>query len=132
MVNQIEFIRSQILQLTSVSTSLKSAADDLDKKLIEIEENLIQRRATGQGQDTVRWPPKLLGKINYLAGGLASGDFAPTKQQREVHALFKQQLTALRQQLDAVLNQDLMALNKLLTDSNIKTILATDSTDKHR
>jgi photosystem II stability/assembly factor-like uncharacterized protein len=132
MVNQIEFIRSQLLQLTSVSTSLKSAADDLDKKLIEIEENLIQRRATGQGQDTVRWPPKLLGKINYLAGGLASGDFAPTKQQREVHALFKQQLTALRQQLDAVLNQDLMALNKLLTDSNIKTILATDSTDKHR
>jgi sensor domain CHASE-containing protein len=75
---------------------------------------------------------KLLGKINYLAGGLASGDFAPTKQQREVHALFKQQLTALRQQLDAVLNQDLMALNKLLSDSNIKTILATDSTDKHR
>jgi hypothetical protein len=132
MVNQIEFIRSQLLQLTSVSTSLKSAADDLDKKLIEIEENLIQRRATGQGQDTVRWPPKLLGKINYLAGGLASGDFAPTKQQREVHALFKQQLTALRQQLDAVLNQDLMALNKLLSDSNIKTILATDSTDKHR
>jgi photosystem II stability/assembly factor-like uncharacterized protein len=132
MVNQIEFIRSQLLQLTSVSTSLKSAADDLDKKLIEIEENLIQRRATGQGQDTVRWPPKLLGKINYLAGGLASGDFAPTKQQREVHALFKQQLTALRQQLDAVLDQDLMALNKLLSDSNIKTILATDSTDKHR
>jgi photosystem II stability/assembly factor-like uncharacterized protein len=132
MVNQIEFVRSQLLQLTSVSTSLKSAADDLDKKLIEIEENLIQRRATGQGQDTVRWPPKLLGKINYLAGGLASGDFAPTKQQREVHALFKQQLTALRQQLDAVLNQDLMALNKLLSDSNIKTILATDSTDKHR
>jgi hypothetical protein len=132
MVNQIEFIRSQLLQLTSVSTSLKSAADVLDKKLIEIEENLIQRRATGQGQDTVRWPPKLLGKINYLAGGLASGDFAPTKQQREVHALFKQQLTALRQQLDAVLDQDLMALNKLLSDSNIKTILATDSTDKHR
>ena len=87
MVNQIEFIRSQLLQLTSASTSLKSAADALDKKLIEIEGNLIQRRLTGQGQDTVRWPPKLLGKINYLAGGLASGDFAPTKQQREVHAV---------------------------------------------
>jgi photosystem II stability/assembly factor-like uncharacterized protein len=132
MVNQIEFIRSQLSQLTSVSTSLRSTADALDKKLIEIEENLIQRRLTGQGQDTVRWPPKLLAKINYLAGGLASGDFAPTKQQREVHALFKQQLAALRQQLDAALNQDLTALNKLLADSNLKTVLATDSTDKHR
>ncbi len=126
MVNQIEFIRSQLLQLTSASTSLKSAADALDKKLIEIEENLIQRRLTGQGQDTVRWPPKLLSKINYLAGGLASGDFAPTTQQREVHALFKQQLTSLRQQLDAALNQDLTALNKLLGDSNIKSAIKTN------
>ncbi|HJS24691.1 MAG TPA: hypothetical protein VJ751_10080, partial [Pyrinomonadaceae bacterium] len=129
MVNQIEFIRSQIerLQATlnagSDSVSVKAAADALDKKLIEIEENLIQRRLTGQGQDTVRWPPKLLTKINYLAGGLASGDFAPTKQQREVHALLKQQLTTLRQQLDAALNQDLVAFNRMLVDSSIKTTI---------
>jgi photosystem II stability/assembly factor-like uncharacterized protein len=129
MVNQIEFIRSQLEQLTgtlaasSNSTSAKSSADALNKKLIEIEENLIQRRLTGQGQDTVRWPPKLLTKINYLAGGLASGDFGPTKQQREVHALFKQQLAGLRRRLDDVLNQDLPALNKLLADSGIKTVI---------
>jgi hypothetical protein len=83
---------------------------------------LIQLRLTGQGQDAVRWPPKLLAKINYLAGGLASGDFGPTKQQREVQALLKQQLTAVRQRLDAVLSQDLTAFNKLLTDNNIKPI----------
>ena len=123
MVNQIEFIRAQLLQLTSASTSVKSAADELDKKLIDIEEQLIQRRLTGQGQDTVRWPPKLLTKINYLAGGLASGDFGPTKQQREVHALFKQQLAGLRQQMDAALNQDVTAFNKLLADNNIKTVI---------
>jgi len=40
---------------------------DLDKKLIDVEENLIQRKLTGQGQDTVRWPPKLISKLNYLA-----------------------------------------------------------------
>jgi photosystem II stability/assembly factor-like uncharacterized protein len=129
MVNQIELIRSQLEQLvatlatTSNSTSVKSAADSLDKKLIEIEENLIQRKLTGQGQDTVRYPPKLLAKIGYLAGGLASGDFGPTKQQREVHALFKQQLAGLRKRLDDVLNQDLTALNKLLADSGNKTVI---------
>ena len=121
MVNQIEFIRSQLEKLDS--TAAKSAADALDRKLIEIEDELIQRRLTGQGQDAVRWPPKLLSKINYLAGGLASGDFGPTKQQREVHALFKQQLAGLRQRLDSVLSQDLTALNKLLADSNIKTVI---------
>jgi len=123
MVNQIESIRSQLLKLPSDSVAVKSAANALDQKLIDIEENLIQRRLTGQGQDTVRWPPKLLTKINYLAGGLASGDFAPTKQQREVHAMFKQQLAGLRQRLEDVLSKDLTAFNKLLVDSNIKTVI---------
>jgi hypothetical protein len=118
MVNQIEFIRSQVEKLDAAA--VKTAADAFDKKLIEIEENLIQLKVTGQGQDTVRWPPKLLTKINYLAGGLASGDFGPTKQQREVQVLLKQQLTAVRQRLDAVLSQDLTAFNKLLADNNIK------------
>src|SRR6185436_19331576 len=119
MVNQIEAIRSQLYKLTSASSTVKSAVDDLDKKLIEIEEELIQRKLTGQGQDTVRWPPKLLTKINYLASGLSSGDFAPTKQQREVHLLFKEQLSGLRKRLDSVLNKDLAGFNKLLSDNNI-------------
>lgn len=129
MVNQIEFIRSQLEKLTATlsagsdSVAAKSAADALDKKLVEIEEELIQRRLTGQGQDTVRWPPKLLSKIGYLAGGLASGDFGPTKQQREVQALLTQQLGGLRKRLDDVLSLDLTTFNKLLVDSNIKTII---------
>jgi hypothetical protein len=129
MVNQIELIRSQLLQLTgtlatsSDSVTVKSAAEALDQKLIDIEEELIQRKLTGQGQDAVRWPPKLLTKINYLASGLASGDFGPTKQQREVQALLKQQLAALRQRLDDVLSKDLTTFNKLLSDNNIKTVI---------
>jgi hypothetical protein len=102
---------------------VKTAAEKLDQQLTEVEDYLIQRKLTGQGQDTVRWPSKLLSKINYLAGGLASGDFAPTKQQREVHALLKQQLTALHQRLDGVVNRDLPAFNKSLTDSNIKSTI---------
>jgi hypothetical protein len=119
MVNQIEFIRSQLEKLTEA----RSATDALDKKLIDIEEELIQRKLTGQGQDPVRWPPKLLTKIGYLAGGLASGDFGPTKQQLAVQALLKQQLVGLRQRLDGVLSQDLTTFNKLLADSNSKTVI---------
>jgi photosystem II stability/assembly factor-like uncharacterized protein len=121
MVNQIEIIRSQLNKLDS--STVKSAADDLDRKLIEVEEELIQRKLTGQGQDTVRWPPKLLTKINYLANGLSSGDFQPTKQQREVQQLFKEQMSGLRQRLDAILKTDLPGFNKLLSDNNIKTVI---------
>jgi hypothetical protein len=124
MVNQVEFVRAQIYQLTSIATdgSVKTAADTLDKKLIEIEEELLQRRLTGQGQDTVRWPPKLMSKLNYLGGGLAGSDFGPTTQQREVQALLHAQLTSVRQKFDAVLSTDLVAFNKLLRDRGVENI----------
>jgi hypothetical protein len=128
MVNQIEFIRAQLYQLSSVVMSdanagaIKTAADELDKKLIDIEDNLFQRKLTGQGQDTTRWPPKLLSKINYLANGVAGSDFAPTNQQREVQALLNQQVTALRKRLDAMLSSDLATFNKLLRDRGIQNV----------
>jgi flagellar hook assembly protein FlgD len=102
--------------------AVTKAAASLDRKLIAIEENLIQRRLTGQGQDTVRWPPKLISKINYLAGGLSSADFAPTNQQREVHALFKSQLTSHRTRLDKILEDDLKDFNRLLRDNGLQPI----------
>jgi photosystem II stability/assembly factor-like uncharacterized protein len=129
MVNKIESIRSQLIQLNqtlannSNATNTRTAADELDKKLIDIEEDLIQRKLTGQGQDTVRWPPKLLSKLNYLGNGLAGSDFPPTNQQREVHAMFKRKLAGIKQRFDAVINQDLAAFNKLLRERNIQKVI---------
>jgi photosystem II stability/assembly factor-like uncharacterized protein len=128
MVNQLEFVRAQLYQLTSAlgeaEANVKTAADELDKKLIEVEDNLIQRRLTGQGQDTVRWPPKLLSKLGYLGNGLSGSDFPPTNQHREVHAMFKQQLASIKQRFDAVINQDLAAFNKLLRDRSISNVIS--------
>ena len=90
--------------------------------LIDVEEALYQRRLTGQGQDTVRWPPKLMSKINYLAGELGDSDFGPTNQQREVQALLHGQLMTVRQKFDAVVNTDLVAFNKLLRDRGVDNI----------
>jgi photosystem II stability/assembly factor-like uncharacterized protein len=105
-------------------TTIKRAADELDQKLIALEENLIQRRLTGQGQDTVRWPPKLISKISYLANGVASGDFQPTVQQREVAAMFQEQLATHRRRLDEILSRDLDAFNKLLRDRGVQNVIA--------
>jgi len=127
MVNQIELIRSQLYQLTALLDSglapVKTAADELDKKLIEIEDDLIQRKLTGQGQDTVRYPPQLLSKINYLASGLSGSDFGPTNQQREVQALLTGQLTSLQKRLDDVLKVDVSAFNKMLRDRNVGNVI---------
>ena len=127
MVNQIEIIRSQLDNLRSIlrgNADVKTAADDLDKKLTDIEDNLIQRKFSGQGQDTTRFPTKLIGKITYLAGGVSGGDNAPNTQQKEVQAMFESQLADLRKRLDAVVATDLGNLNRLLRDKNIGNVIA--------
>jgi photosystem II stability/assembly factor-like uncharacterized protein len=129
MVNQIEIIRSQLDGIRSLLASgaasqpIKTAADDLDRKLIEVEDHLLQRKLTGTGQDGVRWPAQLISKINYLANGLSSSDFGPTRQQREVHAQFKEQLAAHRKRLDEVMSKDLRAFNELLRERGIQNII---------
>jgi hypothetical protein len=104
--------------------AIKHAADDLDKKLTNLEDNLIQRKLTGRGQDTVRWPPKLISKINYLANGIGGGDFPPTNQHREVKAMFEGQLATHRRHLDEILSKDLDAFNKLLRDRGVQNVIA--------
>jgi photosystem II stability/assembly factor-like uncharacterized protein len=126
MVNQIESIRSQLdtLKLMLKSKDLKESADDLDKKLTDIEDNLIQRRLTGQGQDTVRWPPKLISKLTYLANGLASGDFAPTTQQQQVQQMFASQVASLKKRLDDVVSSDLANFNRLLREKGVGNVIS--------
>jgi hypothetical protein len=127
MVNQIEAIRGQLSTLRGLvsNAEVKSAADDLDKKLIDIEDNLIQRRFTGQGQDTVRFPPKLISKINYLASGVSSGDFPPNMQQVEVHTMFKAQLVSLRKRLDDLVSGDVAGFNRMLREKNVGNVITT-------
>lgn len=128
MVNQIEAIRAQLNNLTALlpgeqNASLRKSAEELEKKLVEVEDNLIQRKLTGQGQDSVRWPPKLVSKINYLANGLSGSDFGPTAQQREVQTLLKGQLAAQRTRLEAIVGGDLATFNKQLRDRGVGPIV---------
>lgn len=128
MVNTIEVVRAQLYNLTALLQNKKdkevcSTAKELDKKLIAVEDNLIQRKLTGQGQDNIRWPAQLVSKITYLASGIASSDFPPTAQQKEVYTLFKEKIQTNKKQLEEVLSQDLAAFNNLLKKRNIQNII---------
>jgi hypothetical protein len=126
MVNQVEAIRAQLNKLRADqggSADVKTAADDFEKKLTDIEDGLIQRKYSGQGQDTTRFPAKLIGKMSYLGGGIATGDYPPNKQQQEVHAMFKSQLAGLRKRLDGVMATDLSNFNRMLKEKNISTVI---------
>ena len=130
MVNTIEVVRNQLEQLARLTAggrdaaAVKQASDALDKKLVDIEDKLIQRKLTGQGQDSTRWPAMLISKVNYLAGGVAEGDEPPTVQARDVHADFKKQIAALQQELSGVLEKDLTEFNRTLRDRGIQNVIA--------
>ena len=125
-INAIEVVRSQIYNLSRLTsdTEVKKAGDTLDKKLIEAESELIELRLTGRGQDGVRWGSRLLGKLSYLASGLASADFKPTDQQRDVQKDLEQKLQRIASDLDNLMSSDLGTLNTVLRRKNMPNVMA--------
>src|SRR5207237_9344039 len=115
-VNSSELIRRQIANLKNLiqDTELRKAADELDQKLAGAEGSLVELRATGRGQDGVRFGSKLVQKFGYLANGLQGGDFKPTNQQLAVPKDLADRLQASQGQLGDVRNVELGSVNDML------------------
>ena len=115
-VSRIESARVQLeaLPRLTTDTAARRAVDAMNRKLIDLEMNLVDLRQTGTGQDGVRFGSKLISKIGYLANGVASGDFKPTNQHLEVQQILAQELRTHLSALDALMTADLAALNEQL------------------
>ena len=125
MINQLELMRSQISTLGRLTdnAAIKKQGEDLDRKLIDLEMNLIELRATGRGQDGVRWGARLHGKLSYLANGLMSADFRPTNQQVEVQKVLEDQLRKHGSDLDGLLSKEVTTFNEALRKSNLPILV---------
>nr|NIM52618.1 sialidase [Gemmatimonadales bacterium]NIN13286.1 sialidase [Gemmatimonadales bacterium]NIQ99747.1 sialidase [Gemmatimonadales bacterium]NIS64244.1 sialidase [Gemmatimonadales bacterium] len=130
MINRIEWIRRQLYDLKAVledqggAEEIVTAARELDEQLVGVEDNLIQLKLTGTGQDGVRWPAMLVGKLGHLASGVAVGDFPPTDQQREVHQLLKQRLARYQGELDELLRTNVVEFNRVLRERNLAPVIS--------
>ncbi|MFT5433104.1 MAG: photosystem II stability/assembly factor-like uncharacterized protein, partial [Myxococcota bacterium] len=140
MVNRIEWLRRQLYDTRAVfegqdsadqdsvdqdsADQVKEGIENLDASLIEVEEALIQLRSTGTGQDYVRNPAKLVSRLEYLAGIVASSDFPPTDQAQEVQVILKERLEAARRSFEAVLAGELAEFNRLLQQLGRGRIIA--------
>jgi hypothetical protein len=129
MVNGIERARAQLATLKQTlgaddkTADVRSAADSLEKKLVAVEEDLIQLRVTGRGQDGIRYPVRLGGRLLYLAGGLEGTDFGPTDPQREAHQALREQLRTSRMKYDGVMTQDVVAFNAMLRERGLGGVM---------
>jgi hypothetical protein len=128
MVNQIEWIRKQIYDLTALlegdsdTSSVASSAKELDKKFIGLEENLYQLKLTGRGQDSSRYPDKLLSKVPRLASHVGASDFPPTTQAIEVHEIYREQIANYKTELAGLIDKDLLDFNTMLEEKSIPKI----------
>ncbi len=129
LVNRIEWVRRQIYDLRAVledqggAEEILTAAEELDVKLIAIEEELIRLTTTGTGQDGVRYPTKLVGRLRYLAGTVATNDFRPTDQQGEVHMVLRERLEQHRLVVERLLGEDLPRFNQMLQQQNLSPVI---------
>jgi hypothetical protein len=128
-VNQTEAIRAQIAALEKelgtddASKTIRKAAEELADKLAANEGKVLQLKATGRGQDDVRWPPMVLQKISYLANEVSSSDFPPTTQQVAVQEELKQQGEKYLQEYQQLVAKDVAAFNSMLRERNIPNII---------
>jgi photosystem II stability/assembly factor-like uncharacterized protein len=137
-INRIEWVRRQWLDLTDILRD-QGGADEIlrtgnavTNKLIAVEEQLIQLRTTGTGQDGVRWPAQVSERLRYLAGNVGTADFKPTDQDGEVHTVLKAQLDSARRALEAILSSDLPALNRLLQQRNLPGVIMEEEGGRRR
>jgi photosystem II stability/assembly factor-like uncharacterized protein len=129
MINSLENVRGQLSALKATVSSdstrkeVTAAADSLDEKLRVVERKLFQTRATGRGQDDLRWPQRLSEQVQYLAGEVEGSDYAPTESQRQVATLLRSQLAAVRAEFDRVTAGDVAAFNAMLQQRKVPNVI---------
>ena len=127
-VARVENVRLQAqqvlaqLQRTVPDADVAQRLRALDTQLAETEMALVDLRLTGGGQDGVRFGSKLIGKIGYLANGVAVSDFPPTTQHVEVQAILATDLGAALRAIDGVLASELPRVNAVLEGKGLPRI----------
>jgi photosystem II stability/assembly factor-like uncharacterized protein len=130
MINALENVRGQLAALKATVSSdstrkdVIAAADSLDVKLRVVERKLFQTRATGRGQDILRWPQRLSEQLQYLAGEIEGSDFAPTESQRQVAEVLRTQLRSVRADFDRVMAGDVAAFNAMLQQRKVPNVIS--------
>ncbi len=80
-VNQAERLRRQLKDLMPlVSGDVSGQIKTLDSLVTGVENQMIQLKHSGKGQDVIRLPGMLMEKLSYLASTVAISDFKPADQ----------------------------------------------------
>jgi hypothetical protein len=130
MIDRLEWIREQVedaqayFAKDSAASATEQAAKDFRARLLDVEGRLFDIHLSGAREDAFRNPMKLYGRMSALASdvGASSSDFPPTDQQAEVHGILLERLEEASRLMDALLAEDLPALNARLAERSFPVI----------
>jgi hypothetical protein len=126
-------IRDVREQMDTVNKRLKNdprekpiadAGKALDKKMTEVEEQLIQTRAKS-GQDVLNFPVRLNNHLVALGGVVGSADSAPTKQSYEVFDMLSKAVDEQLAKWKAIVSTDVATYNSLVKQQEVPAIMVT-------
>ncbi|MFZ0297582.1 MAG: hypothetical protein WAM13_04480 [Candidatus Sulfotelmatobacter sp.] len=127
-VNQIQDVRSQVSGLKrrlpeNASTKpIVSSADDLDKKLVAVRDQLVNLTISAD-EDSLAYPPQIDAKFAFLAMDVGIADSAPTEAEQREFEKLKRQNGELLSRWDDLQQHDLAAFRKLTAESNLSTVV---------
>ena len=127
---QIRDVREQVnaenkrLKNDPREKAVADAGKALDKKMTEVEEQLIQTKAKS-GQDVLNFPVRLNNDLVALGGVVGSADSAPTKQSYEVFEDVSKKVDEQLAKWKTIVSTDVAAYNNLVKQQDVPAILVT-------
>jgi len=127
-VNQIQDVRLQVAGLkrrlpeNASAKNIASSADDLEKKLVAVRNQLINLTISAN-EDSLAYAPQIDAKLAFLASDMASADSAPTEAEQLQFEKLKRQGGELLGQWDDLQRRDLAAFQKLTAEGSLSTVV---------
>jgi photosystem II stability/assembly factor-like uncharacterized protein len=100
---------------------VRDASAEFDKKMTEIEGQLVQSKATAS-EDMLNYPVELDSRLGYLQNAVDSADAAPTQAEIALEAELEKNVGDVVAQWNDLKEKDLAALNDLIAKDNIPAI----------
>ena len=126
--NQIQDVRLQLAGLkrrlpeNASTKSISTSADDLDKKLVAVRDQLVNLTISAN-EDSLAYPPQLDAKWAYLAMDTGSADSAPTEAEQLEFEKLKGKSAELEGRWAELQRNDLAAFQKLTAAGSLSTVV---------
>lgn len=127
-VRKLRSIRTQANDLVSrvekagKGTELKKLAEQMNKKITELEEQLVQTKNKA-GQDPINYPPMFDDQLDWLYLVVNNQDARPTQGCYDLYSDLKKQSDDYHRQFDEMVAKELKAFNEQVTKEAITGVI---------